>query len=212
MSQSLKGICVILATPFDAERKIDFEGLKTLVEFELKAGVHGITVLGIFGEVMRLSESEKREVTKAVVSEVNGRVPVVSGTGATGTDLAVMYSKQAEELGVDAIMVAPPRLVKPNDDAIFSYYNDIAKEAEVPIVIQDEPTTYGVHFSPALIARLSHIEGIQYVKLEDAPTPLKITKIRNLIGDKLGIFGGLGGLYALEELSLIHISEPTRPY
>lgn len=201
MSKTLKGICVILATPFDAERKIDFESLKTLIEFELKAGVHGITQLGIFGEVMRLSESERRKVTKVVVDQVNGRVPVISGTGATGTDLAIMYSKEAEEIGVDAIMVAPPRLLKPNEDAIFNYYSDIAKEVDVPIVIQDEPTTYGVYVSPELVARLSHIEGVKYVKLEDAPTPLKITKIRNLVGDKLEIFGGLGGLYAFEELS-----------
>ena len=91
--------------------------------------------------------------------------------------------------------------MKPNEDSLFNYYNDVAKEVDIPIVIQDEPVTYGVHMSPALISRLSSIEGVEYVKLEDAPTPPKITTIRNLIGDKLGIFGGLGGLYVYEELS-----------
>ncbi len=201
MSSRLKGIYTILATPFDEPRNIDFQSLRNLVDFELNAGVHGITILGILGEVMRLSESERREVTKAVVDHVNGRVPVVSGTGSSGTDLAIMFSKEAAELGVDAVMISPPRLAKPNEDAIFRYYSDVASDIEVPIVVQDEPTTYGVHFSPELIARLSEIDGVEYAKLEDAPTPLKITKIRNLIGDKLGIFGGLGGLYAFEELS-----------
>lgn len=200
MGQPLKGIYVILPTPFDEQRRIDFASLKTLVDFELDAGVHGITLLGILGEVMRLSETEKREITKAVVNQVKGRVPVVAGTGASGTDLAIMYSKEAEEIGVDAIMAAPPRLLKPSDDSIFNYYRDIAREVQVPVVIQDEPTTYGVHMSPSLIVRLSTIEGVDYVKLEDAPTPLKITKIRNLIQDKVGIFGGLGGLYFYEEL------------
>ena len=200
MSQILKGVYVILPTPFDEQRRIDFASLKTLVDFELNAGVHGITLLGILGEVMRLSETEKREITEAVVNQVKGRVPVVAGTGASGTDLAIMYGKEAEETGVDAIMAAPPRLLKPNDDSIFNYYRDIAKEVHLPIVIQDEPTTYGVHMSSSLIARLSTIERVDYVKLEDPPTPLKITTIRKFIEDKLGIFGGLGGLYFYEEL------------
>ena len=94
-----------------------------------------------------------------------------------------------------------PRLPKPNDEAIYRYYEEAAQSVHVPIVIQDEPMTYGVHFSPALIARLADIEGVHYLKLEDAPTPAKISQIRRLIGDQLGIFGGLGGLYAFEELS-----------
>jgi len=201
MKQRLKGIFAILATPFDVQSKVDFDSLKKLVEFEIKAGVHGITLLGILGEVMRLSERERRDITEIVVEQVNGRVPVVSGTGATGTELAIMYSKEAENLGVDAIMLAPPRLMKPNDEALIKYYHDIADKVGIPIVVQDEPVTYGVSFAPALIARLSEIEGIEYVKLEDAPTPPKITMIRDLVGDDLGIFGGLGGMYAFEELS-----------
>lgn len=201
MKQGLKGIYAILATPFDAQSKVDFDSLKKLVEFEIKAGVHGITLLGILGEVMRLSERERRDITKVVVEQVNGRVPVVCGTGATGTELAIMFSKEAEDLGVNAIMLAPPRLMKPNDEALVKYYHDIADEVGIPIVIQDEPVTYGVNFAPTLIARLSEIERIEYVKLEDAPTPPKITKIRDLVGDRLGIFGGLGGMYAFEELS-----------
>jgi 4-hydroxy-tetrahydrodipicolinate synthase len=112
-----------------------------------------------------------------------------------------MYSKEAEELKADALMFAPPRLAKPNDDALVKYYKDIANEVTIPIVIQDEPTTYAVHMSPKLIAQLSEIEHLEYLKLEDPPTPTKVSQIRNLIGDKLGIFGGLGGLYAFEELA-----------
>ena len=200
MRKTLKGVYAILPTPFDEQRRIDFASLRTLVNFELNVGVHGITLLGVLGEVMRLSDVEKREIAETVVDQVKGRVPVVVGTGSSGTDLAIMYSKEAEEIGVDAIMVAPPRLTRPNDDLVFNYYHDIAKKVNVPIVIQDKPTTYGVHMSPTLIARLSTIERVNYVKLEDAPTLSKITLIRSLIGDKLRIFGGLGGLYFYEEL------------
>lgn len=201
MALKLHGVCAILATPFDSQKRLDERSLRALVDFELRAGVHGITILGILGEVLRLSDAERREITRIVVDEVRGRVPVISGTGATGTDLAIMYSKEAEELKADALMFAPPRLAKPNDDALVKYYKDIANEVTIPIVIQDEPTTYAVHMSPKLIAQLSEIEHLEYLKLEDPPTPTKVSQIRNLIGDKLGIFGGLGGLYAFEELA-----------
>ncbi|MGA2783652.1 MAG: dihydrodipicolinate synthase family protein [Candidatus Bathyarchaeia archaeon] len=201
MALKLHGVCAILATPFDSQKRLDERSLRALVDFELRAGVHGITILGILGEVLRLSDAELREITRIVVDEVRGRVPVISGTGATGTDLAIMYSKEAEELKADALMIAPPRLAKPNDDALVKYYKDIANEVTIPIVIQDEPTTYAVHMSPKLIAQLSEIEHLEYLKLEDPPTPTKVSQIRNLIGDKLGIFGGLGGLYAFEELA-----------
>lgn len=197
----LKGIFAIIPTPFDSNHEIDNESLRKVVDFELKAGVNGITTLGVLGEVHRLSDEERRLVTEVVVKQAAGRVPVVAGTGATGTNLAMKYSMEAVRLGVDAIMVAPPRLMRPNDEAVYRYYNAVADSVHVPVVIQDEPVTYGVHFSPSLIARLADIEGIQYLKLEDAPTPAKISQIRKLIGDRLGIFGGLGGLYAFEELN-----------
>jgi len=200
VATKLRGIYSILATPFDPQKNIDEKSLRSLVDFEIKAGVHGITILGILGEVLRLSDAERHEVTRIVIDQVHERVPVVSGTGATGTDLAIMYSKKAEELGANAVMIAPPKLSKPNDDALVKYYSDIAKEIDLPIVVQDEPVTYSVHMSPKLIARLSDIERVQYLKLEDPPTPVKISQIQSLVRDKLGIFGGLGGLYAFEEL------------
>jgi 4-hydroxy-tetrahydrodipicolinate synthase len=201
VKSSFKGIYNILATPFDEERQVDFESLDSLVEFQIKAGANGITILGVFGEVQRLSEVERTKITKAVLKKVDHRIPVLSGTGAAGTDLAILYSKEAQELGVDGLMIAPPRLVKQNDDAIFSYYSEISRHVDLPIVIQDEPLTYGVNLSPELIARLATIKNVSYIKLEDPPTPYKISGIKSLIGEKLGIFGGLGGMYAYEELS-----------
>jgi len=198
---SLNGVFAIIPTPFDANRELDSESLRKVVDFEIKAGVNGITTLGIMGEVHRLSDQERHLVTEVVVKHVEKRVPVVAGTGANGTELAIKYSTEAARLGVDAVMVAPPRLLKANDEAIYRYYQEVAGSVHVPVVIQDEPVTYSVHLSPFLIARLADIEGIQYLKLEDAPTPAKISQIRKLISDRLGIFGGLGGLYAFEELS-----------
>jgi len=198
--QKFRGVYAILATPFDLERKVDIQSLESLVEFEIKAGVHGITILGILGEVHRLSDEERSIVTSTVVKAADGRVPIISGTGASGTDVAKLYTKQAEELGVSGVMIAPPRLVKPNDDAIVAYFSEIAKECTVPIIVQDEPATYGINFSVELIARLSKIEHVRYIKLEDPPTPMKISKIKVAVDNDFGIFGGLGGVYCYEEL------------
>lgn len=201
MNTKLHGMCAILATPFDSEKRIDENSLRSLVDFEIEAGVHGITILGVLGEVLRLSDEERREVTKIVIDQVNHRVPVVSGTGANGTDVAIKYSQEAEDLGADALMIAPPRLSKQNDDALVKYYSEVAREVNIPIVVQDEPVTYPVHMSPKLLARFAEIQRIEYLKLEDPPTPMKISQIRMLIGDRLGIFGGMGGMYTFEELS-----------
>lgn len=198
--QQFRGVYAILATPFNEDRSLDLESLRSLVEFEINAGVHGITILGILGEVLRLTDDERSIVTETVVRAADHRVPVISGTGGSGTDIAKRNTIQAQELGVDGVMIAPPRLVKPNDEAIFNYFAEIARYCELPIIVQDEPVTYGVNFSIELIAKLSQVEGIGYIKLEDPPTPIKISKIRSQVGNNFGIFGGMGGLYFYEEL------------
>lgn len=201
MPEKFSGVYAILATPFDEQRNLDVQSLESLVEFEIKAGVNGLTILGILGEVHRLTDEERAIVTSTVVKATKGRVPVISGTGASGTDIAKYYTKHAEELGVAGVMIAPPRLVKPNDDAIVAYFSEIANNCKVPIIIQDEPATYGVNFSVDLISKLAKIQGVGYIKLEDPPTPMKITKIKSKVDNNdFGIFGGLGGLYFYEEL------------
>jgi len=200
MSKKLQGIYPVIPTPFDAQKKIDAESLKSLVEFEIAAGAHGLALLGNLGEVHRLSDAERKLVIELVIKHAKGRIPIVCGTGASGTDLAIGYIREAQELGADALMIAPPRLPKPNDDAVFNYYQSISAEVSIPIIIQDEPVTYGVHLSPSLISRLSDLQGVEYIKLEDAPTLPKITRIKKLTGNRLGIFGGLSGLFTFEEL------------
>src|SRR3990172_6529767 len=103
-----QGVYAILATPFADDGNIDFASLDRLVDFELAAGVEGLTVLGIMGEAHKLTEYERERVVEAIVRRVNGRVPVVVGTSAPATDLAIRYSRKAQEQGATAVMVAPP--------------------------------------------------------------------------------------------------------
>src|SRR5207244_4482023 len=129
------------------------------------------------------------------------RVPVAVGVSAAGTHLASSYAVMAREHGADAVMVAPPNGAR-NLDAVAEYYQAVAAAARLPVVLQDEPVTTQVTLPPAFLARLvAEVEAAQAVKLEEAPTPPKITRLRELGGRQVPIFGGLGGVYFFEELS-----------
>jgi 4-hydroxy-tetrahydrodipicolinate synthase len=195
------GIFHILATPFREDGALDAEGLPRLVESALATGITGFTILGIAGEAHRLTDEERRRVVEGVVKEVRGRVPVAVGVSASGTHLATAFARMAREHGADALMVAPPAGLK-NLDAVAEYYRTVAAATPLPIVLQDEPVTTQVNMPAPFIAQLcAEIAPIEAVKLEEPPTLPKITRLRALFGDRVAIFGGLGGVYFFEELS-----------
>jgi 4-hydroxy-tetrahydrodipicolinate synthase len=195
------GVFHVMATPFTDGGDLDASGLPRLVEAALATGITGFTLLGIAGEAHRLTDEERRRVVEGVVKEVRGRVPVVVGVSASGTHLATSFTRMAQEHGADGLMVAPPNGLK-NLDAVAEYYRTVAEAASVPLVLQDEPVTTQVTMSAAFMARLcGEIPGIEAVKLEEAPTLPKITRLRELVSRRVAIFGGLGGVYFFEELS-----------
>ena len=201
MVEKFSGVHWMLATPFDDDETVDTGSIPNLLEKARQSGCQGVVCLGVTGEVARLTDRERNLVVKTVIENADG-LPVTVGTTAAGTAAAVENSLEAEKLGAAAVMVSAPAMGKPNDNALFTHYARIADAVSVPIVVQDYPRTSGVHMSPEFIARLAdNIPAAQYLKLEDPPTPPKISAIRNLIGDKMAIFGGLGGVFLLEELS-----------
>ena len=176
-------------------------GLPRLVERALETGIAGFTVLGIAGEAHRLTDDERRQVIETVVKEARGRVPVAVGASASGTHLAAALARMARDSGAQALMLAPPNGVR-NLDAVLAYYHAVADATPLPIVLQDEPVTTGVLMPPDFIGRLvAEIPRIQAVKLEEAPTLPKITRLRARFERRVAIFGGLGGCYFFEELS-----------
>ena len=195
------GIFHILATPFREDGALDVAGFPRLIESVLSTGVNGLTVLGIAGEAHRLTDEERRRVVETVVKETRGRVPVAVGVSASGTHLATAFARMAHEHGADALMVAPPTGLK-NLDAVAEHYRIVAAVTGLPIVLQDEPVTTQVNMPAPFIAQVcAEIAQIQAVKLEEPPTLPKITRLRALFGDRVAIFGGLGGVYFFEELS-----------
>lgn len=195
------GIFHIAATPFSDDGALDVAGLPRLVERALGAGVRGLTILGIAGEAHRLTDEERRRVVEAVVKEVAGRVPVVVGVSASGSHLAAAFARTAREHGASAVMVAPPTGAR-DLDAVVEHYRIVADAARLPVVIQDEPVTTQVTMPAPFLARLAaELPSAEALKLEEAPTLPKITRLCALLPRRLAVFGGLGGVYFFEELS-----------
>jgi len=195
----LAGIYPIVPTPFDERGAIDVESIRTMTAFMAAREVDGLAVLGVMGEADRLTEAERDNVVCAFRAALPDGLALVVGAGAAGTDAAIAASRRALDLGADALLISPPRV---QDDGVFlAFYERISQAVSAPIVVHDYPESTGVLFSPGLLARLYRdVEWVQYVKLEDPPTGPKVDRIRSLAGEGFGIFGALGGLYALEEL------------
>ncbi|HSP07055.1 MAG TPA: dihydrodipicolinate synthase family protein [Acidobacteriota bacterium] len=199
----LEGVYSVVPTPFTADLEVDYESLARVVDLFLRAGVNGMTALGVTSETARLTEQERASVLSAILKQVKGRIPVVAGTTAEGTHLCVEYSRAAETAGAAAVMVSPPRMPRLNSQAILRHYHVLAKKIAIPVVVQDYPPISGYHMEPALLVQIAReIPTARTIKLEDAPTPFKAARILEQAGDlEIRIFGGLGGVYLLEELT-----------
>lgn len=197
-----QGVFSVLPTPFNDDGSLDLESLRKVVDLYLSAGVGGVTVLGVTGEVARLDDRERAIVLETAIKHVNGRVPVIAGTSADGLHKCVEYSRNALAAGAAGVMVSPPRMPKLNSEAVVAHFRGLAAVVNIPIVIQDYPPTSGYAMEPPLLARIAReIPQAKTIKLEDPPTPLKTTRIlAQGQGMEIDILGGLGGVFLLEEL------------
>jgi 4-hydroxy-tetrahydrodipicolinate synthase len=204
----LEGVYSVLPTAFTASGDVDDDSLRRVIDLFIEAGVNGVTALGVTGEVSRLDDSERRRVLEVVTSHVNGRIGVVAGTTAEGTRTCVGYSRHAKEAGATAVMVSPPRMPKLNSEAVVRHFHTLAESVDIEIVVQDYPPISGYAMEPWLLARIAReIPRARTIKLEDPPTPFKTSRILAEIAKQsdagsldVRIFGGLGGVFLLEEL------------
>jgi 4-hydroxy-tetrahydrodipicolinate synthase len=192
----------VLPTPFTTTGNLDEASLRRVVDLFIRAGVNGVTALGVTGEVARLDDDERQRVLEIVTQHAAGRIGVVAGTTADGTRTCIAYSQRAKEAGATAVMVSPPRMPKLNSDAVVRHYQALADAVDIEIVVQDYPPISGYAMEPALLARIAReIPRARTIKLEDPPTPFKTARILEASkGVEVRIFGGLGGVFLLEEL------------
>lgn len=194
------GVFSILATPFTPDGELDEDSLRRLVEALVQIGVQGLTVLGVNGEAAKLLPHERERVVLIVMETVAGRLPVIVGTSADGTALAVERSRSAAELGAAGVMVAPPTFLWPGS-ALTDHFSTIGAAAKIPIVLQDYPPVNGVTMSPRAMSELATaVPFIQSIKLEGLPTSPRVAQTLELLHGGVTVVGGLGGMYLLSEL------------
>lgn len=195
-SSMMLGVVPILVTPFDDQGRIDDESLRRLVDFTIDAGVHGLGI-ALGSEVYKLTEGERDLVVSTVVDQTRDRVPVVVNTGAPATDLAIVFSKQAESLGASAVMCTPPGPGFSNEE-VLGYFQAISDAVQSPLVIQDTSTT---PVSAELIRAIGETcETVRYAKVESIPPTTQVYKAVQTAGEHVQIFGGAAGQFFLQEL------------
>jgi 4-hydroxy-tetrahydrodipicolinate synthase len=198
--KKISGVITILQTPFDSNGGIDTDSLRKVVDYNIESGVDGVGI-ALASEVLLLNEAERGLLLSTVVDQTNGRVPVVMNTGANGNDLAIFYSKRAEELGADAVMLTPPNsaIARGNPDITRQYFRDIANAVGLSVVLQD------VEFAqvpPAMVARLAdECPGIVACKMETPPTAPRIAATVDAVPERINVLGGGGATYLMEELA-----------
>jgi len=161
----IHGIIPPLVTPFKPDESLDLPRLKAHIDWQIKAGVHGIFVLGTTGECCSLDEREKQEIVATAVAHANKRVPVFAGTGAETTREAIRLTKMAEKEGVDGVSIITPYFIMPNQNEIADHYRRIAEQSALPIVLYSNPATCGgLKIEPETVGRLAEIKNIRAIK------------------------------------------------
>ncbi len=207
-----KGAAVALVTPMHDDGSINYEVLEELIEYQIKNHTDAIVTCGTTGESATLSEKEHSEVIKFTMEKVAGRVPVIAGTGSNNTEHALSLSKNAQNLGVDALLVVTPYYNKTSQKGLIEHYNYIADRVDLPIITYSVPPRTGVFIKPETYFELSKHPNIVATK-EASGNISDIAKIKALCGDNLHIYSGnddqilpvmsLGGLGVISVFSNI---------
>ena len=191
----------MLPTPFDQNGDVDTCSLKSLVNGARIAKCTGVVTLGVMGEAHRLTDSERGPIIDTVVKAAGDDLTVTVGVSAESGHSLAARTREAQSAGATAVMAAPAKMAKPNSTSTFGYYEAAQETTEIPIVIQDLPEQTGVHLHPEFIGKLhAELPNAKYLKLEDPPTPQKITSVIEATEGRMGVFGGLGGAFLFEEL------------
>ncbi|MBB5180190.1 4-hydroxy-tetrahydrodipicolinate synthase [Planomicrobium koreense] len=157
-------VVTAMVTPFDASGDIDFPATAALVEHLIETGSDALVVAGTTGESPTLSADEKIDLFKFVVDTVQGRIPVIAGTGSNNTRASITLTRGAEEAGADAIMLVTPYYNKPSQEGMFQHFQAIATATHLPVMLYNIPGRSVVNLSVDTIVRLSEIDNIVSIK------------------------------------------------
>lgn len=173
-----KGAGVALVTPFREDKSVDYEELGRLLEFQIAGGTDAIIVCGTTGEPVTMTEEERLSVIEYTVKIVNGRIPVIAGSGGNCTESVISFSKKAKDLGVDGLLVVTPYYNKATQKGLYEHYKMVAEAVDLPIIMYNVPSRTGLNVLPETAARLGK-ECKNIVGMKEASG--NITQVADLV-------------------------------
>ncbi len=201
-SGTLKGVVPIPVTTFRPDGSLDLDGLRSQVDFCLEHGADGMLYPGVVSEFYTLTDAERCAAVEQVVDAVSGRVPVAVGVTGASTQSALEFTRHAQGLGVAAVMTMVPyvqHFFGPSAAFVVEHTRRVA-EVGVPVIVQNARVGYPLG-AQALAEVVSAVPGVRYVKEESNPPTHGISAVVKALGDSIeGVFGGIGGVYLVNEL------------
>jgi len=189
MVKKFRGLYVPIVTPF-SNGQIDNEALSRLVTFQLEGGVDGLVIFGTTGEGSSLSRVERLEALEAVMDQVQGRVPIVSGLSGNNTSAMIDEVIAFTDKGPDGLMIVCPYYNRPNQPGLIAHFRALAGETDLPIIIYNIPQRTGVNLEPESVAEiLEHVGNIAGIK-ESSPQFGAVTDLIARVGDRISVFSG----------------------
>ncbi|WP_226782837.1 dihydrodipicolinate synthase family protein [Oceaniglobus trochenteri] len=187
-----RGTFTVMITPFGHDGALDLGRLAAFTDWQVREGIHGLIPLGSTGEFLSMTDDEHRAAAACVVDTVAGRVPVLIGAGAERTEDCMDRARMARDVGADGTMIIPPFYSTPTEPELIRHYERIAAATDLPMMIYNNPATANVDLTPPLVARLSEIEHVDYIK-ESTMDPTRIRDILDLSDGRMCVFGGIMG-------------------
>lgn len=186
------GVGTALITPF-TEDCVDYAALEKIIEFQIKGKVDALVVLGTTGEPATMSEQERKEVLQFAIKKVNGRIPVIAGTGCNNTSAAIRLSIEAEQFGADGLLIVTPYYNKATQEGLVAHYNAIADSVGIPIICYNVPGRTGLNMLPQTFAKIAEHKNIAAMK-EASGNIEQIIEMCRLTRGKANIYSGDDGI------------------
>ena len=183
-----QGTATAMVTPMTSTG-VDYDALARLIDFQLEAGIDALVAVGTTGESATLTPEERTEVIAQTVRRVNGRVPVIAGTGTKDTKHVLEYTRQACDVGADAVLVVTPYYNKATQNGLIAHFTAVADASEKPVILYNVPSRTGCNLLPATAARLAEHPNITAIK-EACGSLAQVTELASLCLDKLDIYSG----------------------
>ncbi len=158
-----RGAFVAIVTPF-IDGELDEQGLKDLIEFQIANGTHGIVPCGTTGESATMSHDEHHRVVELTVKTVNGRVPVLAGTGSNSTSETVELTRHAKQAGADGALVITPYYNKPSQEGLYQHFKTVAEAVDIPLILYNVPSRTSIDMTAATVARCAEVDNIAGIK------------------------------------------------